>query len=135
MTLNDLAPPPPPPPSPVNKLSLFRGLPVCRRSSLSGSGGRGLWRGEKAWSSINHSILSGYTSHTNITARPPSVFNCLMTTYKFFSPPRLFSPQRSTYGIASYVHISQRQIVWLRRCNSEKNCLLPALQNTGIGIH
>ncbi len=49
------------PPPPVSKLFLFFSLPVCRRSSLlTGGGGRGdkVYYGEKAWSSINHLILS-----------------------------------------------------------------------------
>jgi hypothetical protein len=49
------------PPSPVRKLSLFLSLPVCRRVSLvMGEGGRG----EKAWSSVNNSVLSG--SHSTV---------------------------------------------------------------------
>ena len=62
---SDLAPPPHPSPlSPVSKLSLFLSLPVCSRSSLltgegeRGQGGAKSYRGEEAWSSINHSILS-----------------------------------------------------------------------------
>jgi hypothetical protein len=56
---------PPPPPLPVSKLTFFLSLPVCRRSSLltgEGGGSRGGAKSddvEKAWSSINHSILSG----------------------------------------------------------------------------
>jgi hypothetical protein len=51
---HDLAPPPPPPP-----LSLH----VCSRSSLltgegGGEGGAKSYGGEKAWSSMNHLILS-----------------------------------------------------------------------------
>jgi hypothetical protein len=64
-----LAPPPPSPASPVLKLSLFLSLPVCHRSNLlTGKRGRGMgWGGakfydsEKAWSSTDHSILSGLT--------------------------------------------------------------------------
>ncbi len=59
----DLAPPPPL--SPVSKLSLFLNLPVNRRSSLpkggweEGVGGAAeSYGGEKAWFSINHSLLS-----------------------------------------------------------------------------
>jgi hypothetical protein len=52
--LFDLAPPRAPPPL-VSKLSIFPYLPVCRRSSLlTGERGGGE---EKAWSSMNHSIL------------------------------------------------------------------------------
>jgi hypothetical protein len=60
--------PPPFRPCLFSKLSLFRSLPVRRRSSLltkEGSGGGGGWAtfqsydGEKAWSSINHSKISG----------------------------------------------------------------------------
>ncbi len=53
-----------PPTSPVSKLSLFRSLLVCRRSSLlTGEGGRGgrwakSYHCKKAWSSVNNSILS-----------------------------------------------------------------------------
>ncbi len=55
------------PPSPISKLSLFLNPTVCRRSStLSGEGGRRegeggakSYDGEKAWSSVTHSILSG----------------------------------------------------------------------------
>jgi hypothetical protein len=47
---HDLAPPPPLPPLSVSKLSLFLILPVYRRSISH--------NGEKAWSSINHSMLS-----------------------------------------------------------------------------
>jgi hypothetical protein len=48
---NDLGAPPSytPPPSPVSKLSLFLSLPVWGAKS---------YYGEKAWSFINHSILS-----------------------------------------------------------------------------
>ncbi len=50
---------PTPSPFSVSKLSLFLNLPVCRRSSLlTGGGGTISYDGEKAWSSINHSILS-----------------------------------------------------------------------------
>jgi hypothetical protein len=46
-------------PSPVGKSSLFLSLPVCRRSSLLNEGGGGqTYDGEKAWSSIIHSIPS-----------------------------------------------------------------------------
>ncbi len=58
------APPPPPLPSPVSNWSLFLTLPVCRWSSLlaeeggkGGGGGAKTYGGEKAWSSINRSIL------------------------------------------------------------------------------
>ncbi len=53
------------PPSPVSILSLFLSLPECRRSSSlreeGGRGGRGAesYDRKKAWSSINHSVLSG----------------------------------------------------------------------------
>jgi hypothetical protein len=59
----DLAPPPTPPPFPASKMSLFLSLPVSRRSSLlmveggGGGGGAKSYIGEKAWPSINHSIL------------------------------------------------------------------------------
>jgi hypothetical protein len=39
----DLAPPPPPPPSPINKLSLFLSLPVCRLWSVLTERGRRGW--------------------------------------------------------------------------------------------
>jgi hypothetical protein len=65
-----MVPPPPPrypPPSPVSKLSLFLSLPVFRQSSLLtrerewGEGGgqrtESYDGGERAWPSINHSIL------------------------------------------------------------------------------
>jgi hypothetical protein len=54
------------PPSPVSKLSLFLSLNECRRSSLlseeggDGAGGAKSHDCEKACSSINHSIPSGY---------------------------------------------------------------------------
>jgi len=60
----DLASPPPLPLYPARKLSLFSlflSLPVFRRSSLlmgEGGGGAKLYDSEKAWSSVNHSILS-----------------------------------------------------------------------------
>jgi hypothetical protein len=49
------------PPSLVSMLSLILNLPVYRRSSLlTHDGEGGGWEArEKAWSSINHSILSG----------------------------------------------------------------------------
>jgi hypothetical protein len=59
---------PHPPLSPLSSPSLFLSLPVCRRSSLltewGGRGGRGAksYDLEKAWPSINHSILSGNIS-------------------------------------------------------------------------
>jgi hypothetical protein len=75
----DLAPRPPPPtpsPYPFSKLSLFLSLPICRRRSslLTGEGGGGE-RGaksydsehsEKAWSSINNSMLSALSSLSDI---------------------------------------------------------------------
>ncbi len=57
--------PTPLPPSPVSKLSLFLSLPVCRHPAFLTGEGEGMdeepnYRtGEKAWPSINHSILSG----------------------------------------------------------------------------
>jgi hypothetical protein len=60
-----LAHAPPPSSGTGSKLPLFLSLPVCRRSILltgeEGGGGRGAKSDdrEKAWSSINHSILSG----------------------------------------------------------------------------
>jgi hypothetical protein len=54
-----------PPSSPVSNLSLFHNFPVCRRSSLlsgevgGGGGGAKSSDREKAWPSINHSMLSG----------------------------------------------------------------------------
>jgi hypothetical protein len=67
----DLAPhhPTTPPPSPtfLSASRLFLCFPVCRRSSLltggvGGRGGRGAksYAREKAWPSVNHSILSGF---------------------------------------------------------------------------
>ncbi len=61
---------PTPSPSPVRKLSLFLSLPVCfaNRAYTVGTGveggGRGAksYDGKKAWSSINHSKLSGFLS-------------------------------------------------------------------------
>ncbi len=48
----------------VSNLSLFHCLHVCRQSSLltgkGGMGGAKSYDGEKAWSSVNHSILSAY---------------------------------------------------------------------------
>jgi hypothetical protein len=64
----DLTPRPPPYPR-FRQQVLFLRLPVCRRSSAltgergGGGGGGNSCDREKAWSSINHSILSG----TNIT--------------------------------------------------------------------
>jgi hypothetical protein len=60
-------------PSLVSKLSLFLSLPVCPQSSLltakGGGGARSqIIQPEKAWSSINHSILSASSSLT--TAEP-----------------------------------------------------------------
>ncbi len=62
------------PPSTVSKLSLFLSLPVCRRSSLlTGEGGGGdeggakSYDGEKAWSSVNPSILSGWPSSSGVS--------------------------------------------------------------------
>ncbi len=54
------------PPSPISKWSLFLSLPVCRAIGLTnGTGEAGVgeeptetYDGEKAWSPINHSILS-----------------------------------------------------------------------------
>jgi hypothetical protein len=56
---------PTPSPSPVNIVSLFLSLPVCRLSSLlRGQGGNGEepnhTNRKKVWPSINHSILSRY---------------------------------------------------------------------------
>ncbi len=58
-----------PPPTPVSKLSQFLGLSVPRRSSFwrerGGGGGAKLYDGEKAWSSINHPILSDAANQYN----------------------------------------------------------------------
>ncbi len=60
----------PPPHSPVSIVSLFLSLPVCRRSSLltgeggGGGGGAVTHHREKAWPTINHSILSGLIGST-----------------------------------------------------------------------
>jgi hypothetical protein len=58
--------PHPLPHSPVRKLSLYLSLPVSHRSSLltgeegeGGGGGAKSYDGEKVWSSVNHSMLSG----------------------------------------------------------------------------
>ncbi len=50
------------PPLPIAyELSLFLSLPVCCRSSLlTGEGGAKSYNGENAWSTILHSILSGF---------------------------------------------------------------------------
>jgi hypothetical protein len=49
-----------PSPSSISKLPLFLSFPVFRCSSLLKEDGAGVtYDGEKAWSSINHSILSG----------------------------------------------------------------------------
>ncbi len=67
LRLYNSTPRPPIPPPPVIIFSSFLSLPVCRRSSLYwrergglGWGGRGAksYDGEKAWPSLNHSILS-----------------------------------------------------------------------------
>ncbi len=56
-------------PSLVSKLSLFLSLPVCRQVEIAdwgrGGGGRGaqFYDREKAWPSINHSMLSDVTSN------------------------------------------------------------------------
>ncbi len=58
--------PHPLPHSSVDKLSLCLSLPLCRRSNLLTGGGRGWGRSQiirrrkKAWSCINHSILSEF---------------------------------------------------------------------------
>jgi hypothetical protein len=80
-----------PPPSPVSKLSRFLSLPVCRRSSiLTGEGGGGReeaesFDGKKACSSMDNSILFGYTDYT---LRNRCVFLKVdrdeMKTFKFF---------------------------------------------------
>ncbi len=55
----DLAPPATPLPSSVSKLSLFlRLLCVAGREGKGGGGGAKSYGGQKAWSSVNHSILS-----------------------------------------------------------------------------
>jgi hypothetical protein len=58
----DFAPSPPPPPSPVNKLIFFFVF-LCVATEAywreREPGGDKTYDGEKAWSSINHSILSG----------------------------------------------------------------------------
>ncbi len=57
------------PPSPVSNLSLFLGLPVCRRSSYLTEEGEGEGVGrrgdEKAWSFTYHLILSGIQKGPN----------------------------------------------------------------------
>ncbi len=59
-----LAPLPPPPP--VSKLSPVPGLPVWRRSGEGGGEEPNHSDGEKAWSSVNHSILSGTALLTSV---------------------------------------------------------------------
>ncbi len=84
--------PRPLPPSPVNKLSLFLSLPVCCRSSLlTGERGR-VWgraksyNGEKASSSINHSIL----------------WQLFIIFHKYFSPTGYSTYFSRTYQIFLY---------------------------------
>ncbi len=102
----------PPPSSPVSKLSIFLSLPVCRQSSLlTGEGGG--WEksndGEKAWSSINHTLrlISGrYCARKNlqivfeVTPHPPLLclygipvpfFCCLYLFYLFSCCRAIFS--------------------------------------------
>jgi hypothetical protein len=62
----DLAPPPsPPPPSAVSKLGLLRTGGLSKKDNFAdgrgGGGGQGAksYDGDKVWSSVNHSILSG----------------------------------------------------------------------------
>jgi hypothetical protein len=61
---------PPPTPFHVSKLSLFLRLPVCRRSSLLTEegmrGGAKSYDGEKAWSFINHLILSDVNDYIHV---------------------------------------------------------------------
>jgi hypothetical protein len=60
----DLAPPPLPVPSLVSKLSIVFSVHVCHRLNLltgEGGGGAKSYDREKAWFSINHSILSSGT--------------------------------------------------------------------------
>ena len=76
-----LLPRPPSFPSPVSKLSLFLSLHVCRRSSLP-NGGAKSYDSERAWSSINHSILSGcwhcWSVAVGLTGAQERVF-CFLT--------------------------------------------------------
>ncbi len=71
--------PTPFPSSPVSKLSLFLGLPMCRRPSLltEEGGGRGAksYDREKAWLTINHSILFASWLHTLLHCFSSLVFS------------------------------------------------------------
>ncbi len=67
-----------PTPSPVSKLFLFRGIPVCRRSSLmTGEGGRGAksYDRGKTWPSITLSTLSVPVLRFRIRTGPHSFWS------------------------------------------------------------
>ncbi len=67
----DSPPSPPLPTSPVSKVSLFLDLPV--RSRVGGMGAKSYDR-EKAWSSTNHSILSGVCIRLSTVHWVPYIF-------------------------------------------------------------
>ncbi len=67
----DLAPCPPPPPCPISNLPHFLSLPI-RRAYLRGEGrGAKSYEREKARPSINHSILTAFTIHPELTETEP----------------------------------------------------------------
>jgi hypothetical protein len=61
LAVYDLAPSTPSPSSQLSKFSFFLSIPVCRPSSSLTEGGRTKSKdGEKAWFSVNHSILFAF---------------------------------------------------------------------------
>ncbi len=81
----------------MNKLSLFLGLPVCRRSSLlTGEGwarSRIIYDAEKAWSFTNHSIVSAPKSlqhffFLSFLHSSPFFFSYLTTKIPFLPPTK-----------------------------------------------
>ncbi len=84
-------------PSPVSKLSLFLSLPMCRPSSLlkrGGGGGEGAesYDGEKALSSINHSILP-------------------------FCIPKYWIPASLTFSVPASMHVNSSKRICFVQCS------------------
>ncbi len=77
------------PPSPsVSKLPIFLSLPVCRRSRVGGEGGLGSnsYDREKAWPSVNHSILSVRGLRRGLFVQSVRYCSVLLNgTYVYFS--------------------------------------------------
>jgi hypothetical protein len=98
--------------------SVFLSLSACHRSSLLagwGGGGGGVAEscdGEKAWSSINHSILSVSAPEVHTSGPCSPQFNPQKSTPQFPSSPLWFLLQGKLCGVELKVYILPQPHQW-----------------------